>query len=217
MPGFDHRESHERHAPVRRLLLASSNPGKLREIQSLVAGLPYRIVLPGEDGFSLPHVEEDGATFSENAIKKALAAARAAADSWVLADDSGLEVDALEGEPGVRSARFAGQEGGQVARDRANNLLLLKRLRGVPPERRQARFVCVIALADTRGLLATTRGEVCGQILEAPRGTGGFGYDELFFHPGSGRTFAQMKTAEKQAVSHRGRALEEIRRFLGSR
>ncbi|MCZ6599905.1 MAG: RdgB/HAM1 family non-canonical purine NTP pyrophosphatase [Acidobacteria bacterium] len=217
MPGSDHTESHGRHAPEHRLLLASSNPGKLREMQGLVADLPYRILLPGEDGFPLLPVEEDCATFAENAAKKALAAARAAAGPWVIADDSGLEVEALEGAPGVRSARFAGQEGEPAERDRANTLLLLQRLRGVPAERRQARFVCVLALADARGLLATVRGEVRGQILEAPQGTGGFGYDPVFFHPHSGRTFAQMTTDEKLAISHRGRALEDLRRFLGGR
>lgn len=217
MPAANDNVSPGDSPPDRRLLLASSNPGKLREIQSLVADLPYRIILPGQEGFVLLPVAEDGETFAENASKKAVAAARNAAGPWVLADDSGLEVEALKGAPGVRSARFAGQDGEQAVRDAANNLLLLKRLEGIPVERRQARFVCVIALADAHGLLATAQDSVSGEILEASRGTGGFGYDSLFFHPPSGRTFAQMDRDEKQAISHRGRALEQLRQFLGSR
>lgn len=159
---------------------------------------------------------EDGRTFLDNAVQKALAWADAAArdlgpDTWALADDSGLEVEALGGEPGVRSARYAGVDGSREERDAANNARLLERLQGVPPEQRGARFVCVIALARAGELLLAVEGEVHGRILEAPRGQGGFGYDPLFLYEPLGRTFAELRPAEKAEVSHRAEAVCRLR------
>ncbi len=200
------------------LLLASSNRANLAELRRASARLPLRIITAEESGLELPEVAEDGETFADNAALKALAAAAAAqqagVDLWALADDSGLEVDALGGAPGVRSARFAGAAGDRERRDRANMELLLERLREVPDEGRTARFVCVLAVADATGVLATVEGTVAGRILRAPRGSGGFGYDPVFLHPPSGITFAQMEPAAKQAVSHRGQALRRLRAAL---
>jgi XTP/dITP diphosphohydrolase len=195
--------------------MASGNRGKLAELRRLLAGIPIRVLSPAEAGSPLPPVDEDGLTFEANAVKKALAAASVCDRGvLVLADDSGLEVDALQGAPGVRSARFAGFQGHPAQRDTANNQHLLHSLAGVPLERRSARFVCVLALAKAGQVLAITHGQVKGVILDRPRGKGGFGYDPLFLHPPTGRTFAQMSPTEKQAVSHRGRALADLRSIL---
>jgi len=194
-----------------RLLLASNNRRKRDELRGLLAPLAVDVVGPSEVGGVAP-VDEDRDTFEGNAAKKARAAAREHR-TWALADDSGLEVDALDGAPGVRSARFAGADG---AGDAANNAKLLHELAGVPAEERGARFVCALALADPSGeIRAEIRGTVRGTILEAPRGAGGFGYDPLFLFteaglPGAGRTFAELAGEEKAAVSHRGRALRAL-------
>ncbi len=200
-----------------RILLSSQNPKKRAELASLLAPLGIEVVSPEEVG-GIPHVEEDGATFEENAAKKALSAARATG-LWSLADDSGLEVDALDGRPGVRSARYAGEGAG----DAQNNLRLLEKLAGIPSEQRSARFVCALALARPDGTLAVeVRGVARGRILEAPRGATGFGYDPLFLFteesPGfpAGRTFAELESREKSVVSHRGRALRELAKCLPS-
>ena len=193
-----------------RLLVASTNAHKLRELEGLLAPCGVELVSPQDVG-GLAEVDEDQPSFEGNAIKKASAGARAAAH-WTLADDSGLEVERLEGAPGVRSARFAGP-GADAG---ANNAKLVAELRGVPAEDRGARFVCVLALAKPGGdVAATFRGEARGRILETPRGTAGFGYDPLFLfcedgHDVTGKTFAELSQEEKARVSHRGRALREL-------
>jgi len=197
-----------------KLLLASNNPKKLAELQRILADLQITFILP-EDAGGIPEVLEDQASFAGNAAKKAVSAARARG-LWALADDSGLLVDALDGAPGVYSARFAGVHGD----DAANNALLLQKLRGIPPERRGARFVCALALARPDGSLALqVQGTARGRILEAPRGTRDFGYDPLFLftEPGfaaSEQGFAEIDPELKAEVSHRGRALREFARRL---
>ncbi len=186
---------------MRELVLASHNKKKTRELAAILA--PLRIGLRNLADFpGAPMPEETGATFGENAVIKA-EAALAFTGLPALADDSGLEVDALGGEPGVRSARFAGDG----ADDAANNLLLLRRLAGIPAERRGAGFVSVVALALPGGRTRTFRGETRGRILEAPRGAGGFGYDPLFLSDDLGVTFGEADPAAKNRVSHRARAL----------
>ncbi len=193
-----------------RLLLASNNEKKRDELVALLGPLSVEVLSPAEMGGLAP-VDEDRDTFAGNAAKKAVAAARAHR-MWALADDSGLEVDALDGAPGVRSARFAGDG----ADDGANNHKLLAELSGLPSERRGGRFVCALALADPTGeIRAELRGTAAGCILEAPRGVSGFGYDPLFLfteegQPGAGRTFAELSGQEKSVVSHRGRALRQL-------
>jgi XTP/dITP diphosphohydrolase len=193
-----------------RLLLASTNQKKRAELAQLCYPLGVELVLPPAIG-GLPPVEEDQPTFADNAAKKAASAARASA-LWALADDSGLEVEALGGAPGVLSARYAGQP----ADDARNNERLLRELSGLPAERRAARFVCALALARPDGTIALLlSGEARGRILASPRGRSGFGYDPLFLfdepgQPGAGRTFAELSSAEKSAVSHRGRALRAL-------
>ena len=200
---------------IRRLLLASGNPGKLVELSRFLGELPIQVLSPALAGITLPEVEEDGATFQENAEKKALSAAGVCGPEIpALADDSGLQVDALNGAPGVRSARFAGHTGTRAQRDAANNRHLLHLLAGIPQARRTARFVCVLAVASAGTIAITATGEVNGIILSAPRGEGGFGYDALFMYPPAGKTFAQMSSAEKLSVSHRGKALMAMRTAL---
>lgn len=201
-----------------KLLLASNNPKKLAELERVLDRDGWALVLPREIG-GIPQVVEDAPSFAENAAKKAVSAARASG-MWALADDSGLEVEALHGAPGVHSARFAGKHGD----DAANNALLLEKLAGVPPERRGARFVCALALARPDGSLALeVAGSARGRILESPRGTHDFGYDPLFLftEPGfaeTGRGFAELEPDAKARVSHRGRALRELAaRIAGAR
>jgi XTP/dITP diphosphohydrolase len=182
-----------------RLLVATTNPGKQSEYRELLRGLPAEIVFPNDLGISLA-VEEDGSTFCENAAKKAVALAEASG-LLALADDSGLEVDALGGEPGVRSSRYAGP-GADDPRRRA---FLLEKLRGFPPPR-AARFVCVIAIAAPGGEVSYAEGECRGEITLAGRGTNGFGYDPVFQPEGSTRTMAELTPAEKNRISHRARA-----------
>lgn len=186
-----------------RILVASSNAKKLAELRALFADLPTEVV--GPEG-PLPDVVEDAETFVGNARKKAIEIA-AHAGLATIADDSGLEVDALGGAPGVRSARFAADAGRppEPSKDAANNALLLERLAGEP--QRGARFRCVLVLALPNGeVLETTEGSVEGRILETPRGDGGFGYDPLFLPDGQRRTMAELSAEEKAALSHRGRA-----------
>ena len=193
-----------------RLLIATRNEKKLRELELLLTPLEIELVTPADAG-GLPTVDEDQATFALNAAKKALSAAKKSR-LWALADDSGLEVEALDGAPGVHSARYAGEP----ADDARNNAKLLKELAGLPRERRAARFVCALALARPDGTLALeVEGEARGRILPVPRGSGTFGYDPLFLftEPGfqqTGRGFAELSSAEKSAVSHRGRALRAL-------
>lgn len=191
----------------RRIVLASGNQGKLRELRELLAGLDVALV--PQSGFDLPEAVEDGLSFVENAIIKARHAA-ALTGLPAIADDSGLEVDALAGAPGIRSARYAGA--GEDA-DQANNRKLLEKLRGVPEAERGARFQCAIALmrfaADPMPLIC--QGSWEGRILFAPAGSHGFGYDPLFLVPALGRASAELPPEEKNRISHRAQALRQLR------
>jgi len=186
---------------VRKLLLATHNQGKLHEFQTLLAGTSLRVHSLADLGQSV-EIEETGATFAANAILKAVEYSRASPD-LTLADDSGLEVAALGEAPGVRSARYGGA--GLTDEDRCR--LVLKELEKVPWDERRARFVCVLALAQSGGLLRTFEGAVEGLIAFEPRGVGGFGYDPIFYYPPKARTFGELPRAAKDAVSHRGQAL----------
>jgi len=184
------------------LVLATRNPHKVEELTAMLAGLPVE-VLSFADFHDMPDVVEDGETLEENAVKKAVeVAAHTGLPS--LADDTGLEVDALGGEPGVRSARYSGPG----ANAESNNEKLLLELSGVPGERRGAAFRCVVALAVPGEKPAVVVGETRGAILERPRGGAGFGYDPLFLPDGHDRTYAEMSADEKNAVSHRGKAIK---------
>jgi XTP/dITP diphosphohydrolase len=188
-----------------RLYCATTNPGKLREFRLALAD--SFVVEPLPELGSISPCEETGATFEENAIQKALYYSKHCVGP-LFTDDSGLEVDALRGEPGVYSARYAGPD----ATDEANNRLLLALMRGVLE--RTARFVCVVALAESGRLVCTFRGEVEGQLTEEPRGTNGFGYDPLFNYPPFGCTFGEAPLEQKMKVSHRSKALEAMREYL---
>lgn len=190
------------------IVLATRNENKVRELAAMLAGLPIRLESIGSYP-DAPDVEETGATFAENAVLKAKAAVQHTG-LWAMADDSGLEVDALDGQPGVYSARFAGPG----ATDADNNEKLLKLMADVPDDRRTARFRCAIALAAPDGRIFVDEGTCEGRIARAPRGEGGFGYDPLFVVPELGRTFAELPAAEKDRISHRGRALTAVRRRL---
>ncbi len=191
-----------------RLVLATLNAAKAREIAALLGDVPFEVrPLAAAEGAALP--EEGETSYRENALLKARATARLTG-ALALADDSGLEVDALGGAPGVLSARYGGPGLGDAARCRC----LLAALASVPRERRTARYRCVVALAGPLGWERVTEGAVEGLITEAPRGTGGFGYDPIFYHPPSGRTFAELSPAEKDRVSHRGIAVRAARPLL---
>jgi XTP/dITP diphosphohydrolase len=188
------------------LYCATTNAGKLREFR--LAAQAHQIdVQPLPDSNAIPPIEETGATFEANAVQKALYYSRFA-PGLLFAEDSGLEVDALGGAPGVYSARFSGAG----ATDESNNRLLLEKLRGVAD--RAARYVCVAAIAGRGTLLRTFRGAVEGRIAGEPRGSGGFGYDPLFFYPPFGCTFGQVSAGRKMAVSHRGEALRSMFEWL---
>ena len=192
-----------------RLVVASLNRAKVRELIALLGEVPYQVVpLADVPGAALP--EETATTYEGNALLKARAVAAALDADVALADDSGLEVDALGGAPGLHSARF----GGPGLDDAGRTALLLERLRGIPPERRTARFRCVIAVVARAGPAQTVEGVVEGIITDAPRGTGGFGYDPVFFHPCLGRTFGELSEAEKSGVSHRALAARRARALL---
>jgi len=191
-----------------KLLVATHNPGKVREYRELLAGLPVELTWPGELGLELA-VEESGETFRENAVLKATAYAQASG-LLTLADDSGLEVDALGGAPGVRSARYAGP--GATDEDRYR--LLLRRMEAVPDGQRQARFRCVIAVVSPQGQVWTAEGICEGIIVREPRGSHGFGYDPVFYVPELGRTMAELPEEEKNRISHRARAALAIRPVL---
>jgi XTP/dITP diphosphohydrolase len=190
------------------LLIASHNRGKLREYKDLLAGLPLTLVTPDELGLDLD-VVESGATYADNAGLKATAYAQASG-LLTLADDSGLEVDALDGAPGVRSARYA--LGGDA--DRVTALLRALAQVGAPPEGRTARFRCVIALVAPDGRSWIVEGECAGRIIDTPRGSGGFGYDPVFYVPDHGCTMAELSPAAKNRISHRARAVQALRPTL---
>ena len=197
-------------ASERRLVVATLNRAKGRELVRLLADLPFEITLLAD----LPRAQlpdETGATYTENALIKARAAVQVTRLSAV-GDDSGLEVDALGGEPGLRSARF----GGPGLDDVGRTTLLLERLRDVPDERRTARFVCVIALVDETGRERVVQASVEGRITHEARGHGGFGYDPVFFYPPLARTFAELSADEKSNVDHRGGAVRALKRLLYS-
>ena len=186
------------------LLLATRNRDKLKELTAMLQDLQLD-ALSLADMPNLPGVVEDGATIRDNAVKKAVQIAKMA-KKLTLADDTGLEVDALKGEPGVRSARFASDD----ATYHENNKKLLKLLEGVAYEKRTARFRCVVAIADENGLYDSVEGICNGTILEAERGGSGFGYDPLFLADGQTKTFAEMLPGEKDACSHRAIAVKDL-------
>jgi XTP/dITP diphosphohydrolase len=197
---------------MRKILIATSNPGKLRDFAG--AAQRHGVEVAGIPGFSsLPAVVEDGLTFEANARKKAEAYSRYVPGETVVADDSGLEIDALHGAPGVHSARYAADEPDKAETntdDEANNARVLRELNGVPPSQRTGRFVCVLAAARDGKTLATFRGTADGIILDVPRGENGFGYDPLFYFPQIKKTFAELSAEEKSEYSHRGAAFREF-------
>jgi len=193
---------------IERIVVGTRNPGKLAELQALLQDLYIEVV--GLAAFpDAPDVVEDGATFEANATKKAVVLAEAIGE-WVVADDSGLVVDALDGRPGVYSARYAGEHGD----DAANVAKLLAELGSVPDAQRAAHFECAIALASPAGVELVAEGRCEGVIAREPAGENGFGYDPVFFYPPLTATFAQIGPAAKNRVSHRGHALEAFRREL---
>jgi XTP/dITP diphosphohydrolase len=198
-----------------RLFAATSSQGKLRDFRAAAQAHSIAIdFLPA--AAAIPAPDENGVTFAANAALKAVYYSQLAPGELVLADDSGLEVDALDGAPGVRSARFAADSGlvdSPDANDNSdvwNNIVLLQRLAGVPPASRTARYRCVLVVARDGLILHTAEGAVEGLILEAPRGTGGFGYDPLFYLPALDRTMAELDLKTKLSLSHRGRALQAL-------
>lgn len=187
-----------------KLLVATGNKGKLKEIRRLLADSPVEIV--GLDAYpGLPEVVEDGDSFEANARKKAIEMANATG-CLTLADDSGLVVDALNGAPGVISARYAGEDGD----DEANNRKLMSEMRDVPDDKRQAAFHCVMALAEPGGACRTFEGRISGILLREARGDGGFGYDPYFLVPEYGKTTSELPLDIKNRISHRGNALRKV-------
>jgi XTP/dITP diphosphohydrolase len=194
------------------LVIATANAGKLREFRSLLAALPFELTSSGELGLSSP--EETGASFLANALLKARHAAKLGGSAAV-ADDSGLEVDALAGAPGIYSARYAGSD----ADDAANNAKLMGALAGVAPERRRARYRCALVFVESAedGAPLVAEADWEGFILDAPRGGGGFGYDPYFWLPDLNKTAAELPPAEKNRLSHRGKAMRALCEQLSSR
>lgn len=191
-----------------KLLLATNNQAKVREYARLLKGIPYRIVSLKDVGIS-EQVEETGASFEENAVLKAERYAQLSG-LITMADDSGLEVEALNGEPGVRSARYAGED----ASDAERIDFLLNKLAGIPWDKRNAQFRCVIAIANPDGRVKTCEGQCRGILTFAPLGENGFGYDPIFYLPDLHRTMAELPMSQKNAVSHRGKAADEARKIL---
>jgi XTP/dITP diphosphohydrolase len=209
---------------MRRILIATSNPGKLRDFAGAAAAHGIEIAeIPHFS--SLTPVVEDGLTFEANARKKAEEYSRYVPGEIVVADDSGLEVDALNGAPGVHSARYAApdlhdkqpHETDRNTDDEANNARVLRELKNIPPEKRRGRFVCMLAAARDGTTLATFLGTAEGIILDSPRGTNGFGYDPLFYFPQIQKTFAELSAEEKARYSHRGAAFLEFLAWINSR
>ncbi len=194
---------------IKKIIAASSNAHKIKEIQAIMGKFGMEVISRDEAGVPDYEIEEDGETFEENSFKKADEIMRATGEITV-ADDSGLMVDYLGGAPGVFSARFAGEHGG----DAKNNEKLLKLLEGLPAEERKARFVSVITLIFPDGETLVARGECPGRIIETPTGENGFGYDPLFVPEGHDKTFAQLDAEEKNMISHRAKALEVLEKLL---
>ena len=193
---------------MREIVISSRNREKRLELKALLKGLRVKVFDLNDFPFA-PAVEETGKTFEANAKLKALKIAKYA-KRLTIADDSGLAVDALKGKPGVRSARFAGKK----ATYEDNNLKLLKLLKGIPADKRKARFVSVVAIAGPNGILATVRGECSGRITMEPKGKKGLGYDPVFYSPELRKTFAELSPSQKNSVSHRGRALRKARAVI---
>lgn len=196
---------------MKKIILASNNAHKIEEIKKILEGLPFEIKSLKDENINID-IEEDGNTFEENAKKKASEIAnflknRGEKEFIVMADDSGLEVDYLNGEPGIYSARYAGEHGN----DKKNNEKLLKELKGVPKEKRGAQFVCQIVLVNENDKYLSIRGEVRGRILEELSEKEGFGYDPLFFYAPLNKTFGELSSEEKNSVSHRACALKELK------
>lgn len=195
------------------IYLATSNPGKVRDFDTIARLSQIEVVaLPGIK--EIPEAPENEPTFEGNAISKALYYSQHAPGLLVLADDSGLEVSSLNNDPGVRSARYADDQGFPVThgstKDERNNAALLRAMDGMPPSCRQGRYRCVLALVRDGEVLLTAEGTVDGEVLTAPRGNGGFGYDPLFLIPALGQTMAEISIEEKQRLSHRGQAFESL-------
>jgi len=191
-----------------KVVLATGNQDKVREIRQILSGAPIELVSLADFPNVTP-AEEDGRSFEENALKKATSVWQQTGLAS-LADDSGLEVDALGGEPGIKSARFAGE----AASYADNNRKLLEKLRSVPAQKRKAAFVCVAALVTPKGKMIIQRGEVKGRIIEEYRGEGGFGYDPIFYLPGEKKTMAELGQEEKNRISHRAQAFNAMRDFV---
>ncbi|MDP9089547.1 MAG: RdgB/HAM1 family non-canonical purine NTP pyrophosphatase [Pseudomonadota bacterium] len=195
----------------RELIVATANSGKLREFRTLLAGLPFELTSLAERG--LPSPDETGLSFVANALLKARHAARLSGSAAV-ADDSGIEVDVLGGAPGILSARYAGVSGD----DAANNAKLMHALDGLPPDRRRARYRCALVFLEAEHAVPlVTEGSWEGVLLEAPRGSGGFGYDPYFWLPELGKTAAELSPEEKNRLSHRGKAMQALRELLRGR
>ncbi len=195
---------------MNRIVFATGNAGKIREIREILQDIPLPVVSMREAGIDVD-VEENGETYEQNALIKARAvAALASPEDIVMADDSGLEIDYLNKEPGVYSARYLGE----TTSYRVKNHNLIERLEGVPEEKRTARFVCVIAAVLPDGTELTTRGVIEGRIGYEEKGVGGFGYDPIFQVPEFGKSTAELTEAEKNEVSHRGRALRAMKEKL---
>ena len=196
----------------RKILVATTNPGKIAELRAMLDANVKWLSL--DDFKRVAEVEEDGLTFVENACKKAVGYAKATG-LWTLADDSGLVIDALEGGPGIESARFCGEKGeDRKLIDRRNTAKVLRLLEGVPAEKRTARFVCSLCLASPEEILIETQGTLEGFIAEKEVGENGFGYDPIFFVPHLKKTVAQLTTEEKNAISHRGNAIRKLKPLL---
>lgn len=194
---------------MKKLIIASNNAHKVKEIKAILEEFPIEVISLREAGIDID-VVEDGSTFMENAFKKASEIFTVGKDAMVLSDDSGLMVDALNGAPGVFSARFAGEHGN----DKKNNEKLLKLLDGKPMEERKAHFVSAIVLILSEDKIIKVQGEVEGFIKDAPSGNSGFGYDPLFYYPEFNKTFGELTEEEKNSISHRARALEKLKEEL---
>ena len=193
----------------KKILVASTNPGKLKELREMLGGDIEWVSL--SDFPNITEIEEDGSTFAENARKKALGYAKATG-LWTLADDSGLVIDALGGHPGVKSARFSGaKDKNRGLLDHKNMAKVLKLLKDVPKEKRTARFMCHLCLASAEKVLIETEGKLEGVIATEQAGENGFGYDPIFFVPELNKTVAQMSSEEKNAISHRGNAIRKLK------
>ena len=196
----------------RKILVATTNPGKITELRAMLEGDIEWLSLADCDG--IDEVEEDGVTFAENARKKAAGYAKATS-LWTIADDSGLVVDALGGAPGVKSARFSGaKDKDRTLLDHKNMAKVLELLKGVPREKRTAKFICHLCLATPDEILIETEGTLEGLINDKPVGENGFGYDPIFFVPHLNKTVAQLTAEEKNAISHRGNAIRKLKPLL---